>query len=107
MTTVPKPRTEKARSRGKAEDGVRIASRDAQRELREGPLEGRDSRAGAGGDGDDGSIFEEGVLGEASDLMTHGFEPVRLNGVLLGDDHDAVSNAKQSADGEVFGGSAA
>src|ERR1700721_1210784 len=59
---------------GKAEDGVRTASRHARRELREGPLESRDSRAGAGGDSDDGSIFEEGVLGEAPDLLTRGFK---------------------------------
>src|ERR1700679_1623674 len=53
---------------GKAEDGVCIASGHAQRELREGPLEGRDSSAGAGGYDDDGSIIEKGVLGEAPDL---------------------------------------
>ena len=100
----------------KALDREDAVNRDAERdvqifdlgvlvdELKDGGFQLLDAFSGVGGDRDDLSVFQEGSLDLAADILADNLQPVVVHHVLLSDDDDALGDVQQGEDAQMFAG---
>ena len=87
-----------------AEDVGAVPGRQAAGAGQDMLTQGRDALARAGRDGEDGGAFQEGALQEGAHVFLDQLQPVRVHHVHLGQGHEAVPDAQQGADLQMFAG---